>query len=138
MAEYINTIGMTLTISSLSVCLTSMDFGLFEMNPKIDTTCFGNTEWKTAIPAILADVPDLTAGFNLDPAEVPTLLLEKGVNQLISITFSDATTSTLSFWGYLSGVNISAGQVDGLVTGSLTITATNTNGSDVETGPTFA
>jgi len=138
MAEYINTIGMSLTLSSLSVCLTSMDFGLFEMNPKIDTTCFGNTEWKTAIPAVLADVPDVTAGFNLDPAEVPTLLAEKGVNQSISITFSDATTSTLTFWGYLSSVTISAGEVDGLVTGSITIVATNVNGSDTETGPTFA
>jgi hypothetical protein len=138
MATYINTTGTSLTLSSLEICLTSLDFNLFTLSPKIDTTCFGNSEWKTAIPSQLADVEDISFGFNLESFQVASFILEKGVNQLVTITLVSDTTNTITFWGYLSALSVSAGEVDGLVTGTGTIVITNVNGSSDEEGPTYA
>lgn len=136
MADYINSASASLTIGSASICLTSLDFG-FGDHAKIDTTTFCNANYKTFIGGLI-EVPDITFSGNLQASDVAGLIAEKGVNQLMVITFVDTTTNTWSAWGFLSGLNVSASGVDELVTISGTITVSNVNGSSNEEGPVWA
>jgi hypothetical protein len=136
MAFAISGDGTTLTIGSgINLCWVTLA-ALGASVETLDATCLSNSTWTTKKPSLLKDVPDLSFTAKFDPAELAGIRGEVGVNQLLVLTYPDASTDT--FWGYLQDFTPDAGAVSTVWEMSGTIVVSNMNGSDVETGPVNA
>jgi len=100
-----------------------------------DTTLMANTVWRTRSPKKLKTLSESSFTAAYDPAVYPEIQALAGVNNLITITFPDA--STLAFWGWLDkftpGENAEGAQPEAAVT----IIPSNQNASGVETAPVY-
>lgn len=103
---------------------------------EIDTTTMLNTALRTRIPKALATVTNSSMTVAYDPACYPEILALVNTNNLITVTFPDA--STLSFWGYLNTFTPGEHQEGERPTAEIEIIATNVNDSGEETGPVLA
>jgi len=101
-----------------------------------DTTTMRNTRWRTKAPKKLVTMGDMEISVAYDPAVYENIeqnLL--GVNNLITIEFSDG--STLEFWGWLDEFKPNAIVEGAQPTASITIICSNQNDSGVETAPVY-
>lgn len=101
-----------------------------------DTTTMRNTRFRTKAPKKLISMDDMDIMIAYDPAIYDDLVLMLGINQAITITYSDE--STLTFWGWIDEVKPSAIVEGEQPTASLTIICSNENASKVETAPVYA
>jgi len=65
----------------------------------IDTTTFLNTTYRTRAPKSLLSLEEMTFTAAYDPSVYNDMIAMLNTNQLVTITFSDA--STLAFYGYV-------------------------------------
>jgi hypothetical protein len=72
----------------------------FDAGGEIDTTTMLNTKYRTKWPKSLITLGSQSFVAAYDPDVYAQLITMLGVNQLITITFPDA--STLAFWGWLN------------------------------------
>lgn len=101
-----------------------------------DTTTMRNTAYRTKAPKKLKTLADSSFKAAYDVAVYPQILAMININQLITITFPDATT--LAFWGYINAFTPDALVEGAQPTASVTIIPTNQNSSGVETAPVQA
>ena len=101
-----------------------------------DTSTMHNTAWRTRAPKGLITLSECSFSAAYDPAVYDEIVAMVNVNQLITITFPDA--STVAFWGWLDeftpGANVEGEQP----TADVTIIPSNQNGSGVETAPVYS
>lgn len=98
-----------------------------------DTTTMRNTAWRTMAPKKLKTLSESNLTVAYDPAAYTDVLNIIQVNELITITFPDA--STIAFWGWLDEFTPGAAQEGQQPTASIKIIPSNMNGSLVETAP---
>jgi hypothetical protein len=100
---------------------------------EIDQTSMQNTTWRTAAPKSLKTLTDGSLTVAYDPDFITEIIAMVNVNQQITVTFPGA--ETLVFWGWIDEFAPGA-QVEGQrPTASVTLKASNLNGSNVETAP---
>ena len=102
---------------------------------KIDISTMRNTKYRTAAPRTLVEVTDSSLVVTYDPAVIDVIITAINTNQLITIAFPD--TSQIAFWGYLSSFEPSTLEEGAQPEATITLVATNSNDSDVETAPNF-
>lgn len=101
----------------------------------IDVTLMSNTTYRTRMPKQLLTTTDNTLEVAYDPATYDEMIAMINVNQLITITFPDA--STLAFWGEIDSF-VPNNHVEGeQPTAAITIVPSNVNDSDEETAPDY-
>ncbi len=66
----------------------------------IDTTNMRNTLYRTMSPKSLITLSECSVTVAYDPAAYTTLIGSLNTNQIITVTFPDA--STIAFWGWLN------------------------------------
>ncbi len=66
----------------------------------IDTTTMRNTLYRTMSPKSLITLSECSVTVAYDPAAYTTLIGALNTNQIITVTFPDA--STIAFWGWLN------------------------------------
>jgi hypothetical protein len=71
----------------------------YDMGDGIDQTTFHNTAYRTKYPRTLIEITDGAITVAYDPAVHDLIIAQLGVNQEITITFNDG--STTAFWGFL-------------------------------------
>ncbi len=98
-----------------------------------DTTTMRNTAYRTKAPKRLKTLGDSATKVAYQVAAYPEIIAMINVNQLITITFPDA--STLVFWGYIDSFTPSALTEGAQPTADIKIVCTNQNSSGVETAP---
>jgi len=139
MAKVVAGTDLTLTIGSLQPCYVSLGgVGFTERSP-IDTTCLNNVEFITKSPQKLKELADIAfTAFWLVGSDATYDDIEEEVNTNQALTLTIANVGTIVFWGYLASFDAGEAGVDAAVQGSGSIVITNTNASDVETGPVFS
>jgi hypothetical protein len=98
-----------------------------------DTTTMQNSAWRTRQPKKLKTLSESSVTVSYDVAAYSQIIAQVNVNQLITITFPDATT--LAFWGWIDTF-VPGELVEGeQPTAEMTIIPSNQNASGVETAP---
>ena len=93
-----------------------------------DASTMRNTAWRTMSPKSLKTLTPATFTVAWDSALFEEIVAMININQLITITFPDA--STLAFWGWIDDFAPGA-QVEGAQpTATITIIPSNQNGDD--------
>ena len=101
-----------------------------------DTTTMQNSAWRTRQPKKLKTLSESSVTVSYDVAAYSQIIAQVNVNQLITITFPDATT--LAFWGWIDTF-VPGELVEGeQPTAEMTIIPSNQNASGVETAPVIA
>ncbi len=102
---------------------------------EVDTTTMLNSTWRTRNPKALITLSEAALTVAYDPATYPEIIALVNVNNLITITFPDA--STLAFWGWLNTF-VPGEQVEGeQPSAEINIIPSNQNASGVETAPVY-
>jgi len=100
-----------------------------------DTTTMHNTTWRTKSPKQLKTLGECSFTAAYDPAVYDEIVTMLNTNQLITITFPDA--STLAFYGWIDSFTPSASVEGEQPTADVTIIASNQDGDGTETAPSF-
>ena len=103
---------------------------------EIDITNMRNSTWRTKAPKSLVSLEPASLVVHYDPAAYVEIIAMLNSNQLITITFPDA--STIAFWGWIDAFTPSSLTEGEAPTADLTIIPSNLNGSDAETAPVIA
>ena len=101
----------------------------------IDTTTMENTRWRTMAPKSLVTATELNLRCAYDPKIHDDMNGMLGVNQLLTLTYSDG--STLAVWGFVdewTPTDLTEGEMP---LGDMKFVPTNTNASDEETAPDY-
>jgi hypothetical protein len=101
-----------------------------------NTTTMRNTTWRTNQPKKLKTLTPATMTVQYSPEAYNQLLAMINVNQLITVTFSDA--STYKFWGWVNSFMPGEHSEGSPPTATITIEISNQNASQVETPPVLA
>jgi len=99
----------------------------------IDTTNMANDKWRTKSPKSLLELLDSGVSVQWDPAVYAQIITMAGKNNLITITFPDATT--FAFWGWLDTFDPGEMQEGEEPLADVTIIASNVNAAGVEVAP---
>jgi hypothetical protein len=104
-----------------------------EMGGAIDTTTMRNDEYRTKYPRSLKTLTEapFTAAYDTDVYD--DIIAMAGVNQLITVTFSDG--SSVEFWGWLEDFKPQAVKEGEQPVAQVKIECSNVNDSDEETAP---
>lgn len=100
-----------------------------------DTTTMRNEEFRTKQPASLKTLMNSSFVAAFDSAVLDEILAQVGVNQLITITFPDA--STWAFWGWMDEFVPNAQIETEQPTANITIIPSNQNNAGVEVPPAY-
>lgn len=100
---------------------------------EIDTTTMLNTTWRTRAPKALKTLTNAMLTVSYDPDVYPDIVDLVGVNNLITITFPDA--STLAFWGFANKFTPGEMKEGEQPTAELEIVCSNMDASGDETTP---
>ncbi len=106
------------------------------MGGENDTTTMHNTLWRTKAPKQLKTLTPASFSAAYDPGIYTELVDLLGVNQLITVTFANA--STLDFWGWIDEFtpgNVVEGEQP---VADFTVIPSNQNGSGVEVAPSYS
>lgn len=141
MAIMTNSVGITYAFATstrvkfieISVTPPTLDIG--EPN---NLTTHSNTAYKTFGAKILKQLGTLTSTVNYDPDVYTEIVSALGVNQLITVTFPDATT--LAFFGYMSSFSPGdmAAESDDDPTATVVVQPTMLDLTGAETAPVVA
>jgi hypothetical protein len=103
---------------------------------EIDATTMANTAYRTKFPKQLKTLTDAGANVAYHPETLPEFLAMIGVNQEITITFSDA--STYVFWGWVD--EFTPGEITEGTQPSATIkiVCSNLDASEAEISPVYS
>ncbi len=100
-----------------------------------DTTTMRNAIYRTRGPKNLITLTDMNLSVAYDAGVYPDIMDMLNDNQLITITFPDA--STLAFWGWLDKFEPDAIAEGEQPVATITIVCSNQNSSGVETAPLY-
>ncbi len=100
-----------------------------------DVTTMRNTTWRTMAPKKLKTLTESTFEAAYDPAVFDDIVAMVNDNQLITITFPDA--STLAFYGWLDDFIPNANEEGSQPTANCTIQISNRTDAGVETAPVY-
>lgn len=100
-----------------------------------DTTTMHNSVWRTKAPKKLITMTPLSFTASYDPVVYDEIQAMVNVNQLITVTFPDA--STLAFWGWIDEFTPGATEEGTAPTADVTIQPSNQNVALVETAPVY-
>lgn len=100
-----------------------------------DTTTLRNTALRTKAPKRLKTMSDGGAKVAYDPEVYDDMDTMIGVNQLITVTFSDG--AELDFWGWIDEFNPDAIKEGEQPTADIKIIPSNQDDDGEETGPVF-
>jgi len=98
-----------------------------------DTTTMANTTWRTQSPKQLKTLSEAAMTVAYDPDCLTDAVSMINENQLITVTFPDATT--WAFWGWLDEFTPQSVTEGSQPTAQIKIVPSNQNGSGVETAP---
>ena len=98
-----------------------------------DTTTMRNARWRTRQPKKLLTLDDMELNVAYDPMLYDDIVDMAGVNQEITLTFSDG--ATLTFWGWVDKFKPSSLKEGEQPTASITIICSNENALGAETAP---
>lgn len=101
-----------------------------------DTTTMRNTRWRTKAPKKLVSLDDMELVVAYDPSCYDDVVDMMGINQLITVTFSDG--STLEFWGWLDEFKPGSITEGEQPTATITIICSNENELQQEVAPSYA
>lgn len=106
------------------------------MGGRKNITNMRNTAWRTGAPKKLKSTGQMQATVTYDPAVLEDIIAQAGNNQLITITYPDA--STWAFWGWIEEFN--AGQLEEGEEGTATVIfeVSNRNNAGAEVPPVYA
>jgi len=89
----------------------------------LDSTHLGTTNARTFVRGDLYDPGTITLNFFTDPQQLDTLLACAS-SETITITYPDTGAATEASSGFIQQIDPSNSEVEGLITGSLTIKRT--------------
>lgn len=101
----------------------------------IETTTMRNTEWRTASPRQLKTLSQVSATVAYATEIVPLVRDEIGVNQLITVTFPDA--SMVSFFGWIESFTPAQHKEGDQPTAAVVIHPSNRNSAGAEVPPFY-
>lgn len=101
-----------------------------------DTTTMRNTRWRTRQPKKLVTAGNMSGTCAYDPVVYSDIVAMIGVNQLITITFSD--NSTLQIWGWLDAFTPNEVTEGSQPTAGYTIIPSNQDNTGAEVAPVYA
>jgi hypothetical protein len=104
-----------------------------EAGGETDITTMRNTAWRTKSPKKLKSLTNAAFTAAYDPQVFDEIVSCVGVNQLLTITFPDA--STIAFWGWLDTFTPNENTEGEQPTAACTIIPSNHDDSDVEVAP---
>jgi len=100
-----------------------------------DTTTMRNTTWRTMQPKKLKTLSECSFVAAYAIAAYSTLLSLLQVNQLVTVTFPDA--STLAFWGWLDKFTPNASKEGEQPTANCTLIPSNQDDNGAEIAPVY-
>ncbi len=101
-----------------------------------DTTTMRNTRWRTRQPKKLITAGNMSGTAAYDPVIYTDIVSIIGVNQLITVTFSDG--STLQVWGWLDAFTPNEITEGAQPTAAYTIILSNEDATPAEIAPAYA
>lgn len=99
----------------------------------IDTTTMHNTSWRTMAPRSLRTLTEHTFTAAYDPLIYTQILAVLNINDQITVRFPDG--STLAFWGYLKGFEVSDHTEGEQPEATVTVVPTNQDDTGAEQAP---
>ena len=90
------TLGLDPTIKWYETEVTPPSLGV---GKNIDMTTMRNLAWRTSAPAVLKSLGPIKLKVGYDPAILNDSFAQVGINQLVTVTFSNG--ATLAFYGYV-------------------------------------
>lgn len=101
-----------------------------------DVTTMRNTAWRTFAPKKLKTLTDVSAEVAYDPAVYDDIVSMVNLNQLVTVTFPDA--STIQFYGWLDEFTPNANEEGSQPTANITIIMSNRDATGGEQAPVYA
>lgn len=99
----------------------------------INVTTMENSAWRTMFPKSLKEMGPGSLVVAYDPAFYAEAVAMVNVNQLITVTFPDA--STLAFYGWIDEFTPNNNQEGEQPSANITIQPSQLDGANAETGP---
>jgi len=106
-----------------------------DMGGPNDTTTFRNSVWRTQQPKKLKKGTAITFTAAYDPAVYDTIIAQAGVNQLVTVTFSNG--DTLDVWGWIDKFEPGDSTEGAQPTASVTVEISNQDNSGNEIAPDY-
>ncbi len=101
----------------------------------IETTTMRNTAWRTAAPRQLKTLSPVTMNVAYATESLPIIREQIGVNQLITVTFPDA--SLMSFYGWIESFTPGANKEGDQPTAAVNVHPSNRNPAGDEVAPFY-
>lgn len=110
----------------------------YDGGPLIEVTSMRNQRWRTFVPKALITLTKLDMKAEYDPLFYSTILAQVNLNQQMFCNFPTLTNApprSVLFWGAMNSFQPQSHKIEDLPLADVTLTPTNRNSANVETGP---